>query len=1519
MRQVLSKIGLLAILMLAIGTIGALAQNVTVNPSADDSDSPMVIGICDTAGPIEIESSGGTTVPTAYATLAAAFTAINGGTHTGAIAIDVCGDTTEPVAGAILNASGSGTASYTAITMAPAGGAARTIAGAATAGLPLVDFNGADNVTINGLNAGGNTLTISNTTASATSGTSTIRFIGGATGNTVTNSTILGSFSGAVGTNGGNIFFSTDAVTTAGNDNNTISNNNITSSGSGLTTKGVYGNGSTTTTAINNSGVIITGNNIFDFFGAAVASAGVYVSTGNTDWTISNNRLYQTAARTQTTGATHSGIQIATTAGNNFQITGNTVGFASNTGAGVYTFVGITSSVFIPINLSVGTTTASGVQGNTIAGIAQSGASSGTSSSAPFRGIYVGSGLATVGDVTGNTIGSQTPVGSITYTSSATTASDVIAIFNFGSSNFVSNNNNIGGITASNSSTGPANVYGIRVNTTSTATWICNNNIIGGTIANSLQSTSTAAGTAVQGILNSSPLGTFTGNTIRNLTAAGGTGTVTSASVAGIVIVATVNQTISRNTITALSNTNTTAATTVTGIQFNGGTANIVERNYVAGLASATTSAAAEVNGIRVAGGTTIYRNNMITFGDGIPNAVGTGSTTGGVNGINEPLGTDSFFHNSVYIGGAPTAGVGPSYAFNSSQTTNTRSFRNNIFFNGRSNNGATGKNYIVRVGGTTANPAGLTINNNVYFANGNGAVFGFFNGADVATLAAFQAAVGQDANSIFADPAFVSTTDLHLTMASPARDIGANVGVANDFDNESRPGANALFDIGADEFDGIAPLANDIAATAIINPANGASGPVGITTAPQASFTNVGTATQTNVAVQFTITGPGGYTYTDTQTIATIAPNQTVTVTFAVTPAFTTPGTYTSTATVTTADGNATNNTVSATFTILAPIAGGTFNVPGDYPSLTNAGGVFAALNAAGASGNIVINIAADLTGETGANALNPLAAGITVTIKPGGGTARTITSTTTATRVIAINGADNVTIDGSLNSGTDRSLSIINANTTTSGTTVLTVGSLGAGAGANNVTIKNTVIQNGTNFNTTTTSFNFGIFAGSGTAAGADNDNLTIQNNLIQRCQIGMQIVGSAATGAGVLDNLVIADNTIGGTAAADFVGLEGMIFGNAIGANVTRNTVRNILYTAADDGDGILLLAGFSNSSVTRNSISNLNATNVGGYGMTGITVATSSATSGITLANNFIYDIKGTGYIASGLGDTVAGIRITGTGTGGINVYHNSVNLFGTAAAFNGATVTAAFLVNATTPTALDVRDNIFVNTSDNSTVTTDKSYAIYTNSTNAAFTNINYNDYFVSAAAPGVLGAINSADAATLTTLQTATAQDANSLAVDPLFASTTNLHLQPASTLIDAGITLAAVPVDFDGQTRPSGTNSDIGADEFVAPTAATASVQGRVSVGRGNGIRNVTVTLSGGNLLEPMRTTTGANGYYQFLDVPAGQTYIIEVSARRYTFNEASRIIGLTADIADVNFVGEATGLKSGGSVFEQ
>ena len=238
-------------------------------------------------GQVSLTATTGTTSGS-FATLKAAFDAINAGTHTGVIAITLTANTTE-AASAVLNASGAGAASYSSISIQPSGGAARIISGAIVAGSPLIDLNGADNVNINGLNTGSNSLTISNTTASATANTSTIRFIGDASSNTVQNCTISGSGAAAAGT--GTVFFSTG--TTTGNISNSILNNTITAAGANLHTNAIYSLG-TSATVVNT--VTVTGNNISDYFLATAASVGINVAaTGNTGWTITNNRLFQTA------------------------------------------------------------------------------------------------------------------------------------------------------------------------------------------------------------------------------------------------------------------------------------------------------------------------------------------------------------------------------------------------------------------------------------------------------------------------------------------------------------------------------------------------------------------------------------------------------------------------------------------------------------------------------------------------------------------------------------------------------------------------------------------------------------------------------------------------------------------------------------------------------------------------------------------------------------------------------------------------------------------------------------------------------------------------------------------------------------------------------------------------------------------------------------------------------------------------------------------------------------------------
>lgn len=111
-----------------------------------------------------------------------------------------------------------------------------------------------------------------------------------------------------------------------------------------------------------------------------------------------------------------------------------------------------------------------------------------------------------------------------------------------------------------------------------------------------------------------------------------------------------------------------------------------------------------------------------------------------------------------------------------------------------------------------------------------------------------------------------------------------------------------------------------------------------------------------------------------------------------------------------------------------------GTYNIGAGqiFNSLTNAGGLFAAINSLGLSGNIVVNITSDLA-EDGSNVLYQWieqgGANYTITIQPNASAARVI-SGDVLSGLIRFNGAKRVTINGS-NGTTSNYLTFRNTNT--------------------------------------------------------------------------------------------------------------------------------------------------------------------------------------------------------------------------------------------------------------------------------------------------------------------------------------------------------------------------------------------------------------------------------------------------------------------------------------------------------
>ncbi|MFL6334266.1 MAG: Ig-like domain repeat protein [Pyrinomonadaceae bacterium] len=869
----------------------------TPTPTATPTPTPTPGVPPVSAGPVTVTAVGiGNPGPTDYATLSAAFTAINLGTHQGAINVWILGNTTETLP-AILNASGTGPASYTSVVLVPSG--ARTISGAIAAGSPLIDLNGADVVTIDGLNSGGNSLTISNTTVSATAGTSTVRFINGAQNNTVTRCNIQGSSTVNVGANaGGAILFST--TTGLGNNGNTISLNNVGPAGANLPVKAMAAVGTTTNNNTLNRNNVIDGNNVFDFFGTGgVSVTGIDIRTGNTNFTIQNNRLYQTAPRTFTTTALrYAGITLVGTTsadGNSHTIRNNVIGFGAANGTGTTTINGSSNEVRGLDLAAASNATATSVQGNVVSGINQtSSRASTTVASSPFIGISLGttSGLFDVGNLSGNQIGSLDGSSTIVINETSTTASNapVVGIYDFSLSSGNVSNNNIGAITINSGGTGTTVGFrGILVNTSSAATETVNNNTIGGPTAAGAITDNIVGSYVMYGIQTALPALSMTGNTVRNLV---GNSTfpatvVESGIVVNISTAVTNSSRISRNTIHSLSNASGAASTSIYAMDLTlpattniAANANVIERNLIHSLSNTSTDNTSQLWGIVQRGSATAgvavnatVKNNMIRLGlDAAGNSITSGPSIIGIRdiqGVTGGAGTTviSYYFNSVYIGGTGVASSSPTYAFNGSALTSTRSYVDNIFWNARSNASGAGKNYAYAIAGTAPNPAGLTSNYNDLFASGTGGFVGQFNALDQATLANWQAATGQDANSISVNPSFVNpngsatTGDLHVQGGSPVLGAGTPVaGITNDFDNDPR---DAVPDIGADEI--VGPLATALG----VAPATGTYGG----TVNLSATLTAGASAVSGKSISFTLNGnPVGSAVTNGAGVASLS-----------------------------------------------------------------------------------------------------------------------------------------------------------------------------------------------------------------------------------------------------------------------------------------------------------------------------------------------------------------------------------------------------------------------------------------------------------------------------------------------------------------------------------------------------------------------------------------------------------------------------------------------------------------------
>ena len=700
-------------------------------------------------------------VTTSYSTMKGAFDAINTGQHTGEIIIVISGIVSESQT-AELQASGNNTASdYTSIVIEPANSVfLKIISGNFDA--PVIDLNGADNVTFNGRDS----LTIQNN--SNTDLASVIRFRNGAQNNVIRNCLIRGA---SIGVQSGNILFA-GSENASGNNSNTVSKCRFIEATPAKTDVHILSTGSPSAPNSSNS---ISGNLFEDF-----RNSGVHIgAAGNGgSWNISGNSFYHVQNNFNNNAVVTALRFIPGISSSGNIVDSNFIGGTQPLCSGaVWQNTGITA--FRAITIQCGVSSYTFLRGNTISNILLS-----ASGGSTFRGIEILQGNV---NAQGNTIGSHSVISSI----------DLRGNFR----NF--------GIFASTSDTARI-AKNIVANITNIA---ISPSVSGGLIgidagsAGTSPTTAFITGNKILSLRTNSSLTTFIGS-VRN---AMGINFSPSIFRTGIIDSNTVNSISSENTgLTQFS---------PCGIRANN-LRGSVTRNVVFDIKNSGTSVSTQptATGICISSAGSngnLVANNMITLGSGQ-------STNTSFIGINVQFsGTQiiKIFHNSVRIEGTASAlSTHNSFAFyrgtlNNNTSTNPVEIRNNIFDNARS--GGNGKHFAIGNQGSNPGSGWLSdsINNNLLNAS-NTSEIGFWRSSAFGITAWRDSSGGDEFSPSGFAQTYVSTSAGNLRLNNGINPTPIESGAqftasaGNDIDGNTRPVSGAVngggisSDIGASESD---------------------------------------------------------------------------------------------------------------------------------------------------------------------------------------------------------------------------------------------------------------------------------------------------------------------------------------------------------------------------------------------------------------------------------------------------------------------------------------------------------------------------------------------------------------------------------------------------------------------------------------------------------------------------------------------------------------------------------------------
>lgn len=237
------------------------------------------------------------------------------------------------------------------------------------------------------------------------------------------------------------------------------------------------------------------------------------------------------------------------------------------------------------------------------------------------------------------------------------------------------------------------------------------------------------------------------------------------------------NEIVLNQTVAATSaNQGIVAVNVVTGSEVN------IYNNIVSQISSLSNGATAGNTGISIeSNGTYNVYNNMI-FGFGLTSTNPTAFLRG--IQVSSSTATANVYYNSVYMDNIGSIGTGTVTYSGLFFSNGTNTVKNNIVYSAETDFAS----YCINRTGTSGT---LESNyNNFYPVSGTNGNVGYWNNAATQTLANWQAASSQDANSKSKQVFFVSNTNLHLTGSSDGDfDLAGTpiTGITTDIDGDTR------------------------------------------------------------------------------------------------------------------------------------------------------------------------------------------------------------------------------------------------------------------------------------------------------------------------------------------------------------------------------------------------------------------------------------------------------------------------------------------------------------------------------------------------------------------------------------------------------------------------------------------------------------------------------------------------------------------------------------------------------------